>query len=222
MDIDSPHLLIIDDDNRIRELLSKYLRENNFFISSAKDTIEARSLLQEFLFDLLIVDVMMPGETGIEFVSDIRRFITTPIIMLTAMSEPTNRIIGLEVGADDYVVKPFEPKELLLRISKLITRQSNHIINIGNFKFNMKINRLTINDEIVPLTSSESKLLSILCSRKNTAVNRSTLAKLCNDVNERSVDVQIIRLRNKIEKDPRRPVHLQTIRGSGYMMVDGL
>lgn len=222
MDIDSPHLLIIDDDNRIRELLSKYLRENNFFISSAKDTSEARSLLQEFLFDLLIVDVMMPGETGIEFVSDLRRFNTTPIIMLTAMSEPTNRIIGLEVGADDYVVKPFEPKELLLRISKLITRQSNHILNIGNFKFNMKINRLTINDEIVPLTSSESKLLSILCSHKNTAVNRSTLAKLCNDVNERSVDVQIIRLRNKIEKDPKRPVHLQTIRGSGYMIVDGL
>lgn len=221
------HILIIDDDTRIRELLWKYLQEHGFFVSTAKSANEAYEILRDFTYDLLIVDIMMPGETGIEFTHRLRQHSTTPVLMLTAMGEAEDRIAGLESGADDYLPKPFEPRELLLRIERILnrtristtaTKETRSLIRFGMLEFDLENNRLTQHNTVIPLTSGEAKLLSTLIQHRGTPVSREQLAELCGGVNERSIDVQIIRLRTKIEADPKKPLYLQTIRGEGYVL----
>jgi two-component system, OmpR family, phosphate regulon response regulator OmpR len=219
--LEASHILIVDDDDRIRELLSTYLVKHGFYASQAEDTIEADSLMELFAFDLIIMDYMMPGENGIGFIKRIRGDHNVPIIMLTAMGEVGSRIEGLESGADDYLAKPFEPKELLLRIKNLIARSKGktdkNIIKLGEVSFNLASLRFTRADQHIPMTHSEAKLLSILAINSGKIVSREELAMI-GGVNERSIDVQIIRLRNKIEKEPSKPLFLQTVRGKGYTL----
>lgn len=220
-----PHILVVDDDTRIRELLKRYLHDHGFFISTAKNAKDASALLQDLFYDLLIVDVMMPGETGIELTKRLREKSTTPVLMLTAMGEAEHRIAGLESGADDYLSKPFEPRELLLRIERILqrTRRNEPIaekpaVNVGVLQFEPDKGRLMNQQREIPLTLTESKLLTILVENQGKAMSRSHLAELCGGVNERSIDVQIIRLRNKIEPDPKKPFMLKTVRGEGYVL----
>lgn len=217
----SAHLLVVDDDNRIRDLLKKYLIENQYLVSTVKNSKEAELLLHEFEFDLIILDVMMPGETGLEFTKKLRESfnIHIPIIMLTAMGEVEDRINGLETGADDYLIKPFEPKELLLRIDKLIKRigQSNKIIYFGEFSYKQTNQTLCYGYKSLVLTQSERILFDYLLENIGSIVTREALAQRLN-INERSIDVQIVRLRNKIENNLSKPHFLQTVRGKGYIL----
>jgi len=217
------HILVIDDDTRLRNLLGRFLDENDFHVSLAKDTTEARKLMQETLFDLLIVDVMMPNENGVDFTNSIRQNSRVPIIMLTARGEFDDRIKGLEAGADDYLPKPFEPKELLLRINNILKRMSvtanpENIFRFGEFSFNLAESRLKKGDEFIHITDSEAKILNILCREKGNAVSREKLSSLCGGIDDRSIDVQITRLRRKIEQNPKQPHYLQTVRNFGYVM----
>jgi two-component system, OmpR family, phosphate regulon response regulator OmpR len=217
----SQHLLVVDDDTRIRNLLQKYLVEYGYFVSTAKNTAEAEILLQEIKCDLIILDLMMPEETGIEFTKRLRNqnknFI--PIIMLTAMGEFDDRINGLEVGADDYLVKPFEPRELLLRVSNVIKRSQNDLekFYFGDFNYNISSKSLMQGNTSIFLTQSEHSLLDFLLPHANQIVTREKIAEELN-INERSVDVQIVRLRGKIESNPKRPQFLQTVRNQGYIL----
>ena len=217
------HLLIIDDDDRIRELLEQYLEKNNFVVFSASNTKEARKLINKYIFDLMIVDNMMPEENGIEFLTDIRsKNNLTPAIMLTALGEIENRIEGLSAGADDYLAKPFEPKELILRINNILKRtikEDNNIINFNNLKFYIDKNELyDENNNLIKLTDAENKILIIFIKNKNIVLTREKLCELCNGIDERSIDVQITRLRKKIENDPKNPRFLKTIRYKGYLL----
>ena len=225
------HLLVIDDDTRLRNLLGKFLDENGFQVSLAKDTVEARQLLAHTDFDLLIVDVMMPEENGIDFTNSLRATSSTPVLILTARGEPSDRIKGLEVGADDYLAKPFEPKELLLRINNILKRNisspkqmesgstnSQNFCQFGNFTFTFAESRLKKDDEFIHLTESEAKILAILCRQKGIAVMRDKLSELCGNIDARSIDVQITRLRKKIEVNPKQPQFLQTVRNQGYVL----
>lgn len=224
------HLLVIDDDTRLRNLLGKFLDENGFQISLAKDTTEARQLLAHNAFDLLIVDVMMPEENGIDFTSSFRTTSSTPILILTARGEPSDRIRGLEVGADDYLAKPFDPKELLLRINNILKRNNSpsHVTSaaaevsssceFGPFVFSFAGSRLKKGEEFIHLTESEAKILAILCKQKGVAVMRDKLSELCGNIDARSIDVQITRLRRKIEPNPKQPQFLQTVRNQGYVL----
>jgi len=219
----SLHLLVIDDDTRLRTLLGRFLDENGFQVSLAKDTIEAKSLIANTKFDLLIVDVMLPGETGVEFTTELRQSSPVPIIMLTARGEFEDRIKGLEAGGDDYLQKPFEPKELLLRINNVLKRVgvasiNPNVIHFGDFSFNLVDSRLKKGADFVHITDSEAKILGILCKEKGKAVSRETLSNLCGDIDERSIDVQITRLRRKIEQNPKQPHYLQTVRNHGYVI----
>jgi two-component system phosphate regulon response regulator OmpR len=207
------HILVVDDDTRIRELLWRYLQENGFFVSTAKDAQEAGEILADFCYDLVILDVMMPEENGISFTTRLRHSSAVPILMLTAMGETEDRIAGLESGADDYLPKPFEPRELLLRIERILNRTRQvtrlvlpkaQIVAFGTMEFNCDNNRLSQNGTLIPLTSGEAKLLSVLVQNRGMVVARERLAELCGGVNERSIDVQIIRLRTKIEPDPKK------------------
>ena len=214
------HLLVVDDDARIRNLLQQYLIEHGYFVSIAKNTTEAISILGDLICDLIILDVMMPGETGIEFAKKLySKNSNIPILMLTAMGEVDDRIAGLEVGADDYLVKPFEPKELLLRISNILKRNQDNskIYYFGDFIYDLSCQILLQKDKKIFLTYSEHNLLSFLLKHSNQIVSREDLSEEL-DINERSVDVQIIRLRSKIEINPSRPLFLQTIRGQGYII----
>ncbi len=216
------HILVIDDDTRIRDLLGKFLRDNGFFVSAAKDAFDAARMLGEFVFDLIIVDVMMPGQSGIEFTKHLRQGNKTPVIMLTAMGEVEDRIAGLESGADDYLPKPFEPRELLLRVKSILQRtkvnHKNKPFTFGNVVFYKDRSALEQNGVDIAITSNEAKLLIILCDNLNEAVSREDMARLCGGINERSIDVQITRLRNKLENDPKKPLYLKTIRGQGYIL----
>lgn len=217
------HLLVIDDDTRLRNLLGRFLGENGFSVALAKDTAEARTLIAETKFDLMIVDVMLPGETGVEFTTDLRKSSHVPVIMLTARGEFEDRIKGLESGADDYLQKPFEPKELLLRINNILKRigataQNPNICHFGNFSFNLLDSRLKKGEEFIHITDSEAKILGILCKEKGKVVSREKLSSLCGDIDERSIDVQITRLRRKIEQNPKQPHYLQTVRNHGYVI----
>lgn len=219
----SHNILVIDDDTRLRTLLGRFLSENGFSVELAKDTFEAKSLLQNSKFDLLIVDVMMPNETGVEFTVALRQTSKIPVIMLTARGDFDDRIKGLEAGADDYLPKPFEPKELLLRINNILKRvaansQPETICTFGNFSFNLQDLRLKKGEEFIHITDSEAKILSILCKEKGNAVPRETLSSLCGGIDERSIDVQITRLRRKIEINPKQPNYLQTVRNRGYVI----
>lgn len=214
------HILVVDDDDRIRNLLGKFLKDNGFFVSTSHNAENAREKLAEFIFDLIIVDVMMPSESGIEFTSNLRKKNTVPVLMLTAMGDVEDRITGLQSGADDYLPKPFEPRELLLRIHNILHRtkeKSPKVISFGKISFDIDKGRLW-GDEDIFITSNEVKLLKILSNANGQTVMREELAKLCGGINERSIDVQITRLRNKIETTPKKPRYLKTIRGKGYAL----
>ena len=216
------HILIIDDDDRIRNLLEKYLIKNNFIVSTASNTTEARKIMQKYIVDLMIVDNMMPNESGIEFLHKIRQNNNnTPAIMLTALGEIENRIEGLSVGADDYLTKPFEPKELVLRMNNILKRVNrlgdNNIINFDDFSFNLSKNELYKNNILIKLTDTEIKILNIFFGNLNIVLTREDLCKMLNGIDERSIDVQITRLRKKIELDPKNPKFLKTIRHKGYL-----
>ena len=226
MEQDLKHILVVDDDTRLRMLLQRFLRENGFFVSAAKSAEEARLLLKQYRFHLLIVDVMMPQETGLEFLARLRQENMVPVIMLTAMGDVEDRIAGLENGADDYVSKPFEPKELLLRIGSILRRapiekKESQKLNLGLFVFDMQTKELISKQgEILHITPVEQNLLQILGAKPGQAFSREKLSDMLGvEQSPRSIDVQITRLRKKIEKDSKNPRYLQTLRGKGYMLL---
>lgn len=222
-----PHILVVDDDTRLRSLLQRFLRENGFLVSVAKDAISAREMLAEYVFNLLIVDVMMPGENGTDFVAKLRKNSDVPVIMLTAMGDTQDRIAGLEVGADDYVAKPFEPRELILRINNILRRskseEKNGVekINLGACLYDIEKKELqTKEGQIIHITPVEQQLLNILGQSSGRVFSREQLAEmLVGNQSPRSIDVQITRLRRKIEGDSKNPRYLQTVRGKGYMLL---
>ncbi len=220
---DSPHILIVDDDQRIRDLMGKFLGDNGFRVSTAKDAQNARATMNGLTFDLIILDVMMPGETGLELAQDLKSKMNIPIILLTALGEAENRVKGLEVGVDDYVPKPPEPRELLLRINNILKRNNSNAnmpveIYMGEYVFNIERGELRKNGEIIKLTEREKDLLRQFALRKGEPITREELAMLGENGSERAVDVQINRLRQKIEIDPSNPLYLQTVRGKGYKL----
>ena len=216
------HLLIIDDDKKLRKLLSKFLEDAGFDVTSAENADRAIELLKEANFDVMILDLMMPGKSGLELAVELqKKGEKTPIIMLSAMSGAENRINGLESGADDYLQKPFEPKELLLRINNILKRveqDETEIVVFGDFTFNLSKQILEKNNEIIALTSSERQLLHFFCENYNQTISREFLAKNLNMVSERSIDVQVNRLRHKIADDPKNPKHIFNIRHKGYVL----
>ena len=221
---DAGHVLIVDDDDRIRNLLKKYLTENGYRTSVAENAAEARQVMSTIDFDLLIVDVMMPGESGLEFTKSIRSASNVPILLLTARGLPDDRIEGFERGADDYLSKPFEPRELLLRINSLMRRTRTAALNrreltFGDCTFSAGRGELRRNGQIVKLTAGESALLKALARKPGEPITRQALAAQTDTAMERSVDVQVTRLRKKIEEDPRAPIFLQTVRGVGYVLM---
>jgi len=215
------HLLIVDDDSRIRSLLSKYLTQNGYLVTSVADTSEARKALSTFKFDLIILDVLLPKELGTEFAQELRKISKVAILMLTAMGNPEERIKGLEAGADDYMSKPFDPKELLLRIEKIISRTKanygHNIFMINDINLDKEKQTLQINGKAISLNVAETTILDFMMTRKNQTVSRETLAELLG-INMRSIDVQIKRLRKKIGSDIEQPIFLQTVRGKGYAL----
>lgn len=217
---DLPHVLVVDDDARLRELLRRFLVENGFLVATAADAKDARAKLISLSFDVVVLDIMMPGESGLDFAADLRRTDSTPILMLTAMDKVDDRIAGLEHGADDYLAKPFEPRELLLRLNAILRRartRSSEPFLFGSFSFDPRLGELRRNGIAVTLTSSEAGLLRALAASAGSAVSRERLSVM-SQVVARSVDVQISRLRRKIEPDPRNPRHLVTLRGEGYAL----
>tara|TARA_B100002003_G_scaffold232774_1_gene244897 strand:+ start:842 stop:1516 length:675 start_codon:yes stop_codon:yes gene_type:complete len=218
-------ILIVDDDKRLRELLEDYLIEKKFKVHTCDDFSSAEEILTYFIFDLVIVDRMMPGGDGINLIRIIKKKSSTPVIMLTAMGESAKRIEGLKIGADDYVAKPFEPEELYLRINNLLELfdqnfDQNEIINFGDYFYNLSTLQLKKGDENIYLTEGEDKLLNYLAIKKNDIVLREELAEKEYNENEfRKIDVQVTRLRQKIEKNPKRPIYIKTIRGKGYKLI---
>ena len=227
----APHLLIVDDDERIRGLLQKYLMRNGFLVSAARDAAHARRLLSGLEFDLIVMDVMMPGEDGVTLTRSLRSEMATPILLLTARGETEDRIAGLEAGADDYLAKPFEPKELLLRINAILRRMPEvvsldtgpKVLMLGPIRYDVDRGEMWEDDHLIRLTATESQLMKIFAARPNEAISRTKLVEdLGRDrgqAQERAVDVQITRLRRKIEADPKQPRYLQTVRGAGYMLA---
>jgi two-component system, OmpR family, phosphate regulon response regulator OmpR len=222
-----PHLLVVDDDARLRDLLRRYLSENGFRVTVAADAKEARANLASFAFDLIVLDVMMPGESGLDLTLALRgdgRGPRLPVLLLTAMAEPEDRISGLEQGADDFLAKPFEPRELVLRIRNIIERrgaadEAARTLRFGGFRFDLARGELFRGGDIVRLTAAEAGLLASLAARAGEAVSREDLSQSAQfGGNMRNVDVQMTRLRRKIEPDPRYPRYLQTVRGTGYAL----
>ena len=226
MEQEQKHILVVDDDTRLRNLLQRFLRENGYLVSTAKDAASARLMLTQYKFHLLIVDVMMPQENGFEFLSKLRQESAVPVIMLTAMGDVENRISGLEQGADDYVAKPFEPKELLLRIGSILRRtpaeqKENRRLDLGLCVFDMQTKELfSKRGELLHITPVEQSLLNILGAKSGQVFSREKLSEILGaGQSPRSIDVQITRLRKKIEKDSKNPRYLQTLRGKGYMLL---
>jgi len=221
--VTSGHILVVDDDDRLRDLLKRYLTREGHDVTTARDAASARRFLETMAFDLIVLDVMMPGEDGLSLLSGIRPLIKTPVIMLTARGQPEERIDGLKRGADDYLPKPFEPEELALRIGSILRRQIPEApveeVKLSGMVFHVGKGELRKDGRMVRLTESETQLLTILAGRAGAAVSRHELATLTAAGVERSVDVQVTRLRRKIERDPREPVHLQTVRGVGYRLA---
>jgi two-component system phosphate regulon response regulator OmpR len=226
-----PHLLIVDDDERIRGLLQKFLIRNGFLVSAARDAAHSRRILEGLDFDMIVLDVMMPGEDGVSLTKAIRETSSTPIMLLTAKGETEDRIAGLEAGADDYLAKPFEPKELLLRINAILRRMPEasdvdtapKFLSLGPIRYDIERGEMWQGDDLVRLTATESQLMKIFSATPGEPISR---AKLVEDLGrdrgqaqERAVDVQITRLRRKIETDPKQPRYLQTVRGAGYMLA---
>jgi two-component system, OmpR family, phosphate regulon response regulator OmpR len=225
------HLLIVDDDERIRSLLQKFLMRHGFLVTAARDAAHARRILAGLDFDMIVLDVMMPGEDGLRLTRSLRETMQTPILLLTAKGETGNRIEGLEAGADDYLAKPFEPKELLLRINAILRRMPDtrvadaavKVLSMGAIRYDIERGELWQGDDLVRLTATEIQLMRIFAAQPGTALSRSTLVEeLGRDrgqAQERAVDVQITRLRRKIEDNPKQPRYLQTVRGAGYMLA---
>jgi two-component system phosphate regulon response regulator OmpR len=219
---DQPHILVIDDDRRLRELLRKYLVDQNFMVSTAQNAADAEAKLASLSFDLLIVDVMMPGEDGMSLTRRIRRSIGTPILMLTAMNEIDDRIAGLESGADDYLAKPFEPRELVLRIQSILRRSDTPpvdggVVEFGPFTFDTDRMELWRDGDLVGLTGREANLLRVFALHPGVTLSRFKLSQQ-SGAGERTIDVQVTRLRRKIEDDPRTPRYLHTVWGEGYVL----
>lgn len=219
---DAPHVLVVDDDQRIRDRLGRYLFENGFRVTTASDAATARASMRGLSFDLVILDRMMPGEGGLELARELKTISPVPICMLTAKAEPEDRIEGLEAGVDDYVTKPFEPRELVLRLRNImrrgqITAGPREEIRMGDFIFHIARGELRNGDENIKLTERERDLLRLFASRPGTPIARHELASDEATGSERAIDVQINRLRRKIETDPGNPVYLQTVRGKGYI-----
>ena len=216
------HILVVDDDDRIRNLLKEYLNENNFLVSTAINSEEAKTKLEHFKFDLIVLDVMMPGQSGYELTKEIKNKNCPPIILLTAKGEVENRIKGLELGADDYIGKPFEPKELLLRINNIISKKvkidikKKHSVGKAIIDLNKMIIKLNNNQRKINVT--EKKILMEMLSNPGKTYSRTQIGELSGILQERSIDVMITRLRQKIEINPKKPRYLQTIRGSGYVL----
>ena len=216
------HILVVDDDDRIRNLLKEYLNENKFIISTASNAIEAKIKIEQFKIDLIVLDVMMPGQSGYELTKEIREKNSVPIILLTAKGEVENRIKGLELGADDYLGKPFEPKELLLRINNIISKNSkidfNKIFKIGSAKVNLNKMLIEVENKTIKINNSEKNVLITMLSNPGKTFSRDEIGKISDIKQERSIDVMITRLRQKLELNPKNPKYLQTIRGSGYVL----
>ncbi|MET0689218.1 MAG: response regulator transcription factor [Methyloceanibacter sp.] len=221
-DDNAPHILVVDDDSRIRDLLARYLQDHGFRVSTAVDAASARATMRGLSFDLLILDVMMPQESGIDFARALRASSQVPILMLTARAEPDQRIEGLETGVDDYLAKPFDPRELLLRVGNVLRRgnaaPTSGEVRMGDFVFHISRGELKRDGETIRLTERERELLRYFAQRPGMPVARHELAKDAESGGERAVDVQINRLRRKIENDPTNPVYLQTVRGKGYIL----
>ncbi|GGM07380.1 response regulator [Pseudooceanicola nanhaiensis] len=230
-----PHLLIVDDDERIRDLLAKFLKRNGFLVTAARDAEQARRLLGGLEFDMIVLDVMMPGEDGISLTRSLRERLQTPILLLTAKGETRDRINGLEAGADDYLSKPFEPRELLLRINAILRRMPEahpdhsvpKVLHLGSIRYDIDKGEMWRGDSPVRLTATESQLMRIFSAHPGEALSRMRLVEDLGrssgrdggQAQERAVDVQITRLRRKIEEDPKQPRYLQTVRGAGYMLA---
>lgn len=224
------HILVVDDDKRIRTLLSRFLAGEGYLVSAAANALEATEKLRDFIFDLIVLDVMMPGENGVSFAARLREgaepLRSAPILMLTALTETRNRVEGLEAGVDDYLAKPFDPRELALRIASILRRArpaeiAAKIVYFGEFSYDSGRDELRRGDAPVKLTTRERELLRALVDHKGAIVSRQILARResDHDAAERSVDVEIARLRRKIETDPNAPRHLQTVRGQGYRLI---
>ena len=222
MENNKNHILIVDDDNRIRDLLKDYLSENNYIVSTAENANQAKEKLEYLKFDIIILDVMMPGQNGYELTKEIKKQIKVPIILLTAKGEVENRIKGLELGADDYIGKPFEPKELLLRIKNIIDK--NKTINletkyiIGKAKIDLNKMTIDLNNSLKKINNSEKKILIEMLTNPGKTYSREEIGRISGISQERSIDVMITRLRQKMELNPKNPKYLQTIRGSGYVL----
>ena len=216
------HILVVDDDDGIRDLVKKYLNENNFLITTAKNSEDASKKIDIIKFDLIILDIMMPGKTGLQFLSENKKKLNTPVILLTAKGEPKERIEGLEIGADDYLPKPFEPKELILRIRNILNKTKKHdikrLIEFDNIKIDL--NKLIIykNKEEFKINNTEKIILEKMINSPGESFSRDYIGNLIDIDKERSIDVIITRLRKKIELDPKNPKYLQTIRGTGYVL----
>ena len=216
------HILVVDDDDRIKGLVKEYLEENHFLVTTAKDVNDAKKKLEIVKFDILILDIMMPGESGLSLTKYIKKNKPTPIILLTAKGETEDRIRGLELGADDYLGKPFEPKELLLRIKNILNKTKLHAlpekIYIGKMLINLKKSSIEISNKVKKINPQEKKILEKMLGTPGKVFSRQDIGKVINISKERTIDVVITRLRQKIETNPKYPKYLQTIRGSGYIL----
>ena len=216
------HILVVDDDDRIRELVKQYLEENNFLVTTAIDAFDAKKKLDIIKFDIVILDIMMPGKSGLTFTEEFKKTNSTPIVLLTAKEETVDRIKGLETGADDYLSKPFEPKELLLRIKNILNKTKKPVlpneIYIGNSIINLKKLQIKTEKKTIRINPQEKKILEKMLEVPGKVFSRHDIGKIINISKERTIDVMITRLRQKIETSPKNPKYLQTIRGSGYAL----
>ena len=216
------HILVVDDDDRIRELVKEYLEENQFLVTTAKDALDAKKKIEIVKFDILILDIMMPGESGLSLTKEIKQNNPTPIILLTAKGEVKDRIEGLELGADDYLGKPFEPKELLLRIKNILNKMRTPVLSeeiyIGNTLINLKKLNIKTNNQTKKINPQEKKILEKMLTSPGKVFSRDEIGKTIRISKERTIDVMITRLRQKIESNPKNPKYLQTIRGAGYVL----
>jgi two-component system phosphate regulon response regulator OmpR len=224
---DAAHVLVVDDDRRLRDLLTSYLMKNGYRVTAAASAAEGRAFLDGLAFDIILLDVMMPGENGFDFAVELRKRSQVPILMLTARGEPEDRVRGLEIGVDDYLAKPFDARELLLRIGSVLRRTRAEpvskteasVVRFGPFAFSLERGELKTGEELVRITEREREMLRLLCANAGASVTREALSGSGGAAQERTIDVLINRLRRKIERDPANPVYLQTARGAGYRLV---
>ena len=216
------HILVVDDDDGIRNLVKKYLNENNYLVTTAASAEDAQKKVETIKFDLIVLDIMMPGKSGLEFTIENKKKINTPIILLTAKGEASERVEGLEVGADDYLPKPFEPKELILRITNILNKPKSknikRVIDFGNITINLNKHLIFKNNKEFKINSTEKTILEEMINSPGKTFSREAIGRLINLDKERSIDVIITRLRKKIEIDPKNPKYLQTLRGEGYVL----